>query len=489
MLIKNGLCALPGNNRLERRDIRIAAGKISAIGQDLAADVDEQVLDASGLEVFPGAIDPHVHFNEPGFTHREDFLHGSMAAARGGVTTVVDMPCTSLPPVTSAANLAAKLAAMGQHSVVDYALFGGVSGHILEESLAKGMAELAADVVGFKCYTISGMETFTAVDHDGLGRALRKAAELGRPLLLHAEDPSIIKAATERYKAAAVREQRAAVWDDYVESRPAAAEYAAVASALSLTKAGARVGDTLQADVSQWLHIVHVGTADAAEFLARESAGASCETCPHYLIFSREAFAEKGSALKTAPPVKEAGNAERLWAMLADGRIAFVTSDHAPAPASEKHSGSIWTDYGGIPGTGTLFPILYSEGYRKGRLDLRAFVRATSGAAAERYCLSGGKGSIEVGKDADLVLVDPKSNWTVRGTELLSKGTITPFEGMRLDGAVFKTLVRGKVVWDGSLVAVAAGAAVSDDAASGAAALRGISVSAGWGKHIRWGYK
>lgn len=489
MLIKNGLCALPGSNRLERRDIRIINEKFGEIGEALEVRAGEEVLDAGGLEIFPGAIDPHVHFDEPGFTHREDFHHGSMAAARGGVTTVVDMPCTSLPPVTSLANLKTKLAAMGQHSVIDYALFGGVSGHLLEESLAEGMAELAAEVVGFKCYTISGMETFTAVDQDGLGRALRKAAELGRPLLLHAEDPSIIKAATERYKALAKSEQRKPVWDDYVESRSMASEYAAVASALGLAKAGASVGGTILTDVSQWLHIVHVGTADAVELLARESAAASCETCPHYLVFSRDDFARKGSALKTAPPVKEAGNAGRLWAMLADGRIAFVTSDHAPAPASEKNTGSVWTDYGGIPGTGTLFPILYSEGYRKGRLDLRTFVRVSSGAAALRYGLAGGKGAIEVGKDADLALVDPAGSWTVRGDELLSKGTITPFEGMRLDGAVLKTLVRGKVVWDGSLVADAAGTAGSGNAASGAQALRGISVSAGWGKHIRWGYK
>jgi hypothetical protein len=154
--------------------------------------------------VFPGAIDPHVHFDEPGFTHREDFLHGTMAAARGGVTTVIDMPCTSLPPVTTAANLREKLAAMGGRGVVDYALYGGVSGHRIEEALASDMEALAPDVVGFKCYFVSGMDTFTAVDHYGFGGAVAKAAGLGRPLLLHAEDPGVVLPATAAMKARSV---------------------------------------------------------------------------------------------------------------------------------------------------------------------------------------------------------------------------------------------------------------------------------------------
>ncbi|HUX16459.1 MAG TPA: amidohydrolase family protein, partial [Phycisphaerae bacterium] len=128
MIIRNGLCALPGRDALERRDIRVEGETIVEIAASIAAAQGEEVIDAGGLEVFPGAIDPHVHFDEPGFTHREDFHHGTMAAARGGVTTVIDMPCTSLPPVTTAANLREKLAAMGDHGVVDYALFGGVSG-------------------------------------------------------------------------------------------------------------------------------------------------------------------------------------------------------------------------------------------------------------------------------------------------------------------------------------------------------------------------
>lgn len=464
MILANGLCALPGSDRLERRDIRIRAELISEISASIKPEPGEELLDLSGMEIYPGAIDPHVHFDEPGFTHREDFYHGTMAAARGGVTTVIDMPCTSLPPVTTKANLQEKLSVIGSRALVDYALYGGISGHRIEEALTSDMDELAGDVVGFKCYFVSGMDTFTAVDHYGFGLAVAKAAALGRPILLHAEDPGVVGPATAAMKARSVTEGREAGWNDYVDSRPETAETVAVASALALAQGH-----------QDSLHVVHVGTAEAAEAIAASKA--SCETCPHYLAFSSDDFSSKGSSLKTAPPVKAAGHADRLWKLLASGAISYVSSDHAPSPVSEKRTGSIWTDYGGIPGTGTLFPYLYSEGLRSGRLSLPAFLRATSGGAAARFGIQARKGSIRPGMDADLVIVDPKGVYYVSGSGLLSKGTITPFEGMRLDGSVLITMLRGRPVWDARLIKH------MDDPSSG------IVAEAGYGKHIRWGYR
>lgn len=464
MIIKHGLCALPGSEELLRRDIRIRGETIVEISASIDPEPGEEILDMAGMEIYPGAIDPHVHFDEPGFTHREDFHHGTMAAARGGVTTVIDMPCTSLPPVTSKSNLKEKLSQMGNRAVIDYALYGGVSGHRIEEALASDMEDLASDVVGFKCYFVSGMDTFTAVDHYGFGRAVAKAASLGRPLLLHAEDSGVVGPATVAMKSRSSAEGREASWDDYVDSRPETAETVAVAAAIALARGH-----------ESTLHVVHVGTAEAAEAIA--ASGASCETCPHYLAFSRDDFASKGSSLKTAPPVKAEGQADRLWNLLASGAISYVTSDHAPAPESEKHTGSIWSDYGGIPGTGTLFPYLYSAGLRAGRLALSAFLRATSGGAAARFGFSGRKGAIGPGMDADLTIVDPNAVYAVAGSALLSKGTITPFDGMRLDGSVLMTMVRGRPVWDAKL------------AGEGTNAASGIVAEAGYGKHIRWGYR
>jgi dihydroorotase-like cyclic amidohydrolase len=522
MIIRNAHCALPGEEHLLKRDVRIEGERITAISKHLEPKAGEAEVDASGLELFPGAIDPHVHFDEPGFTHREDFTHGSMAAARGGVTTVIDMPCTSLPPVTTVANLKEKVAAMGNHSVVDYALFAGIAGNHLEQALAEDMEALAPHVVGYKCYFVSGMDTFTAVDHYGFGRAAAKAAQLGRPLLLHAEDAGTVLPATKAMHERSNLEGREPSWDDYVDSRPEEAELAAVAGALA--SAGRHASS---------VHIVHVGTASAAVLAATGlpgieainpmpepqveaemlgnpalpfpppvpgTPGGSCETCPHYLAFNREDFADKGSSLKTAPPVKSREQAELLWRLLEDGTISFVASDHAPAPEAEKNTGSPWTDYGGIPGTGTLFPYVYSQGYKAGRLSLKSFLRAVSGAAAARYGLAGRKGALAVGMDADLVLIDPKAKHVVKGKELLSKGTITPFEGMSLDGRILATLVRGRLVWDGrkkgslsglsslsGLDAAASGQGTSET--TGAASDGRIVAPLGHGKQLTWGYK
>ncbi len=148
------------------------------------------------------------------------------------------------------------------------------------------------------------------------------------------------------------------------------------------------------------------------------------------------------------PPVKAPPNRERLWDQLAGGALAFVASDHAPCPREGKETGSIWTDYSGIPGVGTLLPYMLSEGYLKGRLGLSRFLEVISEAAARRYGLADRKGAIAVGKDADLVLVDAEATWIVRGAQSCSKGKVTPFEGRELRGRVLKTLVRGTTVYD-----------------------------------------
>jgi dihydroorotase-like cyclic amidohydrolase len=296
------------------------------------------------------------------------------------------------------------------------------------------------------------METFPRVNHQELGRAIAKADALGRPLLLHAEDADYVSAAQRAVKDA--RGSGVPTWDDYVDSRPEAAERVACAAAAALALGHEGT-----------LHVVHVGTSEAAETVA--AAGSTCETCAHYLAFSREDFATKGSSLKTAPPVKARGQADRLWKLLADGTIAFVTSDHAPALAEEKRSGSVWTDYGGIPGTGTMLPYLFSEGYLTGRLSLARFLEVVSSAAAQRYGLWARKGSIEVGKDADLVLIDPKATTTISGENLYSKGHDTPFEGMKLNGSIRSTWLRGQKIYDADI---------------------GISIKPGYGRFLTWGY-
>ena len=438
MIVRGGLVALPGADTPERADILIADGIIKEIAPHIARSNAEEVIDADGLLVLPGAIDPHVHFDEPGYTDREDFYHGTSSAAQGGVTTIIDMPCTSVPPVTSAANLREKLAVVSQRAVIDFGFYGGVSGNSFsadDDRLLELMYELAPDVLGFKCYLVSGMETFPAVTVAQLAQALAAGRQIDRPILLHAEDPALITGPPQSPAADDEDRPDRGGPEAYYRSRPETAEVSAIAEAVA---AADRVGARL--------HIVHVSTGEGARIIgtSRFSTG---ETGPHYLAFTLDDFRRIGSPLKVTPPVKPAPNAAALWDALIDGTLAFVASDHAPAPTDQKNTGSIWSDYAGIPGSPTLLPYLFSAGYRTGRMSLSRLVEVTSHAAARQYGLSG-KGSLEAGRDGDCVLLDPDATWTVRGSDLLSKGTITPFDGMRLNGRVEKTIVRGTVVYD-----------------------------------------
>ena len=427
MIIKNGNIALPDRDEFASLDIEIDQGKIVYIGENLNGP---DMMDANGLQIFPGAIDPHVHFNEPGYTDREDFYHGTCAAASGGVTTVIDMPCTSVPPVTNLDNFITKLDIVSKRAVIDFGFFGGVPGQAFPDIFMNNMEELAYHVMGFKTYFISGMPTFESLSLDQLMQVMKTAKKLKTPVLLHAEDPAIVNELTKKEKA------KGNDWQNFYRSRPEEAEVFAVIKAIAAAKA-----------TSADLHIVHIGTGQAA-LLIKDENNITGETAPHYLAFNNKDLDKIGSALKTVPVVKHKENAGILWECLKTGVLNFVASDHAPAPETQKNTGSAWTDYSGIPGSGTLFPYLYSEGLIKRQMPLSRFLKIVSENAAKRYRFFDRKGSIETGKDADLVFVDPKSNWKVKGKDFLSKGKITPFEDRLFSGRVIKTIVRGKIIYD-----------------------------------------
>lgn len=473
MLVRNGAAALPGASAPLRVDIRVLDGRVAAIAERLEPAAGEDVVDAEGLLVLPGAIDSHVHFDTPGFTERESFLRGSAEALRGGVTTIVDMPCTSLPPVVDAAALRGKLAAVAPEALCDYAFYGGLRGAGPDgpATTERDLEELAAaGVAGFKAYLVSGMETFPAVDHEHLARMIAKAAELGLPVLVHAEDPAYVLPAAARIKATCG--SGTPTWDDYVDSRPEAAELVACASLMALARG-----------FEKTVHVVHVGTSAAAELVAR--SGGTCETCAHYLAFSREDFAAKGASLKTAPPVKSAAERERLWELLASGTVAFVTSDHAPARPEEKRGRDAFSAYGGIPGVGTTLPFLLSEGWLRGRLPLPRLLEASGGAQAARFGLSARKGSIALGKDADLVLFDPKGRTTMRAERLYSKGRDTPFDGLELRGSIRSVYLRGRLAYDAARDEARPGALPREGSLSQAAP--GVALEPGYGRFLSRG--
>lgn len=426
IVFRGGKVALPERNDFEKVDIAVEKGVIVEIGDGISGGTE---IDLRGLIVLPGGIDPHVHFNDPGFTFRENFYSGSCAAASGGITTVIDMPCTSIPAMTNADSLKHKLEIVSKESIVDFGFFGGVCAQMFDTDFEDDLDSIAHDVLGFKAYFLSGMESFSHLDHFQLEVVLKKARELDLPVLLHAEDPGYVISATEFYR------QRGFSPLDYYLSRPEIAEVLAIESAV-------RIADKTGGN----LHIVHISTADGARLVRGDRV--SCETAPHYLAFDLNDFMRIGSSLKVNPPVKSNDNAEALWQMLFEGTIDFVASDHAPCTIEEKNTGSIWTDYSGIPGVETLLPFMFSEGYLKRRISLSRLTQVTSASAAKRYGINYRKGSIEIGKDADFAVFDPANKWQITGSDFLSMGKITPFEGMEFAGKIVKTIRRGETIFD-----------------------------------------
>jgi allantoinase len=300
-------------------DIGIADGRIAAIGPDLEGNAREDI-DCDGLSVFPGVIDAHVHFNEPGRAEWEGFATGSRALAAGGATACIEMPLNAHPPTLDAESFDLKRAAAEASSVVDFAFWGGLVPGNIEQ-----MDELAArGVIGFKAFmSASGIEDFSASDDLTLHEGMKRAAKLDRIVAVHAENDAITHALAERAIAAGRTGVR-----DYLASRPIIAELEAISRAILFAE-----------ETGCALHIVHVSTGRGVTLVAGARArgvNVSCETCPHYLVFTEEDVEAIGALAKCAPPIRDAAEREALWSYLADGTLPMVASDHSPAPASMK---------------------------------------------------------------------------------------------------------------------------------------------------------
>ncbi|MEX1308947.1 MAG: allantoinase AllB [Candidatus Sulfomarinibacteraceae bacterium] len=429
-----------GGNETRPAEIVVSDGLFDEIlpaGTETAAG-GEQWINLRGGLVLPGVIDGHVHFDDPGFTHREDFASGTAAAAAGGVTCVVDMPCTSLPPVTDTDALAAKVRAIQTKAYVDFGLWGGVSGNVIEGDDWKTRLEelVEAGVGAIKVYCLSGMDSFRALDDDQMEQVFEAAAELGIPVGVHAEDATVVGEFTRE-----ARDRGGDEPADYAASRPVLAEVAAIRRIISsCRRAGARV------------HIVHLSSGSGLDLVTearKDGVRISAETCPHFLQFTLDDLLRQGSLLKTAPVVKSIEDRERLWRGAAAGELAFIATDHAPGQwPEEKHTGSIWTDYGGVPGVETLLPYLLSEGVSAGRITLEQLMELTAAGPARFFGFDDRKGALREGLDADFVVLDDDVRWTVTGSKLHNLNRYTPFEGHEFIGRVRATYVRGQAVFE-----------------------------------------
>lgn len=418
--------------------IHVGDGRIIDVApySDRPANVRE--LDAGELMVLPGLVDTHVHMNDPGRAHWEGVDHATCAAAAGGVTTLVDMPLNSIPPTTTVNGLQAKQRAVAGRCYVDVAFWGGVVPGNTEalEPLAR------AGVLGFKCFLCpSGVEEFEHVTEHDLRDAMPVLARLGLPLLAHAELPDRLLDPGGDPRA----------YDTWLRSRPPEAENSAIDLLIGLAaECGARV------------HVVHLAFAGALPALrAARSGGVSItvETCPHYLAFAAEEIPDGATAFKCAPPIRDRGNRDRLWQALLDGDIDLIATDHSPAPPTLKciDEGDFVRAWGGIASVQLGLAAAWTAAKARG-IPIERVVKWMAEAPARLAGLSGVKGSIVTGADADLVIWDPDAQTTVDPAALHHRHPVTPYAGMELTGAVRTTVLHGEIVFkDGQVMPVVAG--------------------------------
>lgn len=382
-----------------------------------------------------GLVDTHVHINEPGRTHWEGFETATRAAAAGGVTTIVDMPLNNIPATTTLAAFETKLAATKGKLSVDTGFWGGVVPGNLQELEVM----FAAGVVGFKCFLIhSGVDDFPNVTEEDLRPAMHELARLGALLIVHAEMPAPVEEASAAQAASGAD---ARVYQTFLETRPKEAEDEAIALLLRLCReTGARV------------HVVHHSSSTSLEMLReakKEGLPVTLETCPHYLSFVAEEIPDGATQYKCCPPVRERANSEKLWGALKEGLIEMVVSDHSPCPPEMKRleAGDFLAAWGGISSLQLRLPVMWTEAQGRG-YSLSQLAEWLARAPARLAGLQEKKGSIAVGKDADLVIWNPETEFRVEPRMIEHRHKLTPYEGRTLRGVVQKTFLRGQLIYD-----------------------------------------
>ncbi len=407
----------------------IHEGKIAAISRSLESRPQE-VLDAHGLYILPGAIDGHVHMMDPGYTDREDFTTGTRAAARGGVTTVIDHHRT-LPPVFEKEQLLEKKLHLQSRSLVDFGLLGGLSLRNLGN--LRGLWEAGA--LGFKGFTCELHEA-DALLSGNLIEILEEIRRFNGIALFHCEDDSLLKKKEEQLRRQGRKDPMSVS-----EWRSVEAEELAVRNLIyAAKKTGARVA---VAHTSLPSLVLEQAAARAQGFPIYT------ETCAQYLCLTEEDLKAQGPFCKFTPPPRKKEEVEKMRWCLAQGLIDMVNSDHCPYPYADKERGAkdIWLAPFGIPGVETATLILLDL-VSRGLLTLPQVARLRSERPAMIYGLTGQKGSLRVGCDADLIWVDLKRKGVFDNARVISKCGWTPYHGREVNGDVVLTMVRGKVVME-----------------------------------------
>lgn len=440
LFLKNASIVLP--DRVLKGTLVIEDGRVKSVS---AGDIEgipsgADVVDMAGKILMPGLVDSHVHMWDPSpQNYREDWLHGSQAAAAGGITTIVEMPL-SVPPVTDRAGFEIKKKTAEAQSVVDFALWGG-----LIPSCIDNMEELHK----LGCVAYKGFMSFANPDYpqitDGhLVRGMQKAVKFDGLIGLHAENAEVADFGSRAMLEADCPDE--AMHD---EARPWWSEVEAIQRAVLFSKAtGARI------------YICHLASARGGDVLRQaklERVPVTVETCPHYLLFDKTILREKKSFAKCNPPYRDRANLEELWQYIFDGTIDTIGSDHGPYTDEEKtKEGNFWKEYSGFGGYDAMLAALYTEGVHKRNLPLPRLAELLCSNAAKAFRLFPRKGTLLPGADADIAVIDPNEEWTYDGMKSFSKTKSSRglYQGQTFKGRVVATYVRGRLVYkDGEITA------------------------------------
>ncbi len=441
VLVRGGMVI--DENGARRADVLVAGELVAEVGSDLTAS-DPEVVDASGAYVIPGAIDVHTHLGLPvgAVTSADDFESGTIAAACGGTTCIVDFAGAGREPWEEA--LATWHGRADGHAVVDYGF------HLTVTDVPEEAAAARRRFEAFAARGVTSVKLYLAypdrlmVDDETLGRALAAARATGVQVCVHAEDGATIEQLTADALAAG-RVGPEAIPD----VRPATVEAAAIRRAAELARA---------ADAS--LYVVHLSSAEGLEAVrAARAAGAEvhAESCPHYLFLDASRLTDGSDDAQDfvcQPPLRGATDREALWGAVASGELEVVSTDHCPFTRADRRHGTDpaagrWHDFtripGGLPGLETRVGLLY-QGVRNGQIGLERWVDAIAGAPARRFGLDHRKGSLRPGLDADLVVFDPAATRTLTASSLHSRSDHSPYAELEVTGWPVLTLARGRVV-------------------------------------------
>ncbi|EGF6137873.1 allantoinase AllB [Salmonella enterica] len=430
LIIKNGTVILENEARVI--DIAVQGGKIAAIGENLGEA--KNVLDATGLIVSPGMVDAHTHISEPGRTHWEGYETGTRAAAKGGITTMIEMPLNQLPATVDRETIKLKFDAAKGKLTIDAAQLGGLVSYNLDR-----LHELdEVGVVGFKCFVATcgdrGIDNdFRDVNDWQFYKGAQKLGEMDQTVLVHCENALICDELGEEAK----REGRVTA-HDYVASRPVFTEVEAIRRVLYLAKAaGCR------------LHVCHISSLEGVEEVTRarqEGQDVTCESCPHYFVLDTDQFEEIGTLAKCSPPIRDQENQKGMWEKLFNGEIDCLVSDHSPCPPEMK-AGNIMQAWGGIAGLQNCMDVMFDEAVQKRGMSLPMFGKLMATNAADIFGLKH-KGRIAPGKDADLVFIQPDSSYVLKNEDLEYRHKVSPYVGRTIGARITKTILRGDVIYD-----------------------------------------